>query len=82
MTEREYHRCHRDVRTVDLPPRLGISVQLLTTDINELPQPPPPSADAPAVTVLLTGANSVACPSSVVMIKEDDDRRVMMGNGG
>jgi Subtilase family len=46
---------HRDVRMVDLPPRLGISVQLLTTDANGIPAPPAPDAAAPAVAVLDSG---------------------------
>jgi len=46
---------HRDVRMVDLPPRTGVSVALLTTDINQIPQPPEPSDGAPAVAVLDTG---------------------------
>jgi len=46
---------HRDVRMVDLPPRLGISVQLLTTDVNNIPVPPPPDSAAPAVAVLDSG---------------------------
>lgn len=46
---------HRDVRMVDLPPRMGISVQLLTTDVNSIPASPAPDAAAPAVAVLDSG---------------------------
>jgi hypothetical protein len=46
---------HRDVRMVDLPPRLGISVQLLMTDVTNIPVPPAPDAAAPAVAVLDSG---------------------------
>lgn len=46
---------HRDVRTLDLPPRLGIAVELLRTDINQFPAVDPPSADAPAIAVLDSG---------------------------
>lgn len=46
---------HRDVRTVDLPPRLGVGVEILTTDVNQFPQVPPPDADAPGVVVLDAG---------------------------
>lgn len=46
---------HRDVRTVDLPPRLGVAVELLGTDINQFPTINPPSADAPAIAVLDSG---------------------------
>ena len=46
---------HRDVRTLDLPPRLGISVELLKTDINQFPSIAPPADNAPAVAVLDSG---------------------------
>lgn len=49
---------YRDVRTVDLPPRLGVSVQLLLTDINQFPAVDSPAADAPAVAVLDAGLTS------------------------
>lgn len=42
---------HRDVRTVDLPPRLGVSIQSLPTDINQFPQVTPPAGDVPAIAV-------------------------------
>jgi len=46
---------HRDVRTVDLPPRLGVTVNILRTDITGFPEPLPPPADAPAIGVLDSG---------------------------
>lgn len=46
---------HRDVRTLDLPPRLGISVELLHTDINQFPPIDPPADNSPAVAVLDSG---------------------------
>lgn len=46
---------HRDVRTLDLPPRLGVSVELLQTDINQFPPIAPPADNAPAVAVLDSG---------------------------
>lgn len=46
---------HRDVRTVDLPPRLGIAVQLLLTDVNQFPAVLPPDGGAPSVAVLDSG---------------------------
>ncbi len=49
---------YRDVRTVDLPPRLGVSVQLLLTDINQFPAVDAPAVDAPAVAVLDSGLTS------------------------
>jgi len=46
---------HRDVRMVDLPARSGVSVQLLTTGINALPNPTPPDKDSPRIAVLDSG---------------------------
>ena len=46
---------HRDVRTVDLPPRLGVAVELLVTDINQFSAIDPPPTDTPAVAVLDSG---------------------------
>lgn len=46
---------HRDVRLVDLPPRLGLEVRLLQTDIQNLPPVPAPPTNAPSVTVLDSG---------------------------
>lgn len=46
---------HRDVRTTDLPPRLGVAVQLLHTDINQFPPIDAPSDDAPSIAVLDSG---------------------------
>lgn len=49
---------HRDVRTVDLPPRVGVSLELVTTDINTLPNPESPGDGAPAIGVLDSGITS------------------------
>ena len=46
---------HRDVRTVDLPPRLGIATEMLRTDIGEVPPPAAPEPEAPAVAILDSG---------------------------
>jgi len=46
---------HRDVRTVDLPPRYGIEHHLRVTDIQDLGDIPGPPENAPAVTVLDSG---------------------------
>lgn len=46
---------HRDVRTVDLPPKLGISVEMLCADLNHFPQVPAPELDAPSIVVLDSG---------------------------
>lgn len=49
---------HRDVRTVDLPPRLGVAVELLLTDINQFPAIDPPPDDAPVIAILDSGLTS------------------------
>lgn len=46
---------HRDVRTVDLPPRVGVSVELLHTDINQFPPIAAPGQNTPRVGVLDSG---------------------------
>jgi hypothetical protein len=45
----------RDVRMVDLPPLNGVAVEVLVTDINQLPAPSDPPESTPAVAVLDTG---------------------------
>jgi hypothetical protein len=49
---------HRDVRTVDLPPRVGLDVNLLTADINQFPVIAPPPEDAPRIGVLDSGVTA------------------------
>jgi len=46
---------HRDVRIVDLPPRTGVAIEVLRTDVNQIPAPPEPPANAPAIAVLDAG---------------------------
>lgn len=50
-------RClrHRDVRTVDLPPRVGLSLSLLKTPVHALDSIPPPPDGAPGIVVLDSG---------------------------
>src|SRR5690606_2372331 len=43
---------------VDLPPRTGVTVQMLVTDINQIPSFPQPPKDAPAIAVLDAGLTS------------------------
>lgn len=46
---------YRDARTVDLPPRWGLAVGTVATDVNRFPPPEPPAPDAPRVAVLDAG---------------------------
>ncbi len=46
---------HQLVRTVDLPPRYGLEVSILQTDIQNLPPIPAPAHNAPGVVVLDSG---------------------------
>lgn len=46
---------HRDIRTVDLPPRYGLQLHLLYTDIQNIPEVPAPPENAPGVVVLDSG---------------------------
>lgn len=46
---------HRDVRAVDLPPRLGLQRSLVYQDIQDVAPAPAPPDNAPGVTVLDTG---------------------------
>lgn len=46
---------YRDARTVDLPPRWGLAVSTVLTDVNRFAQPAPPEEDAPKVAVLDAG---------------------------
>lgn len=46
---------HRDVRMVDLPPRTGVTIEVLTSDVNRFPAPPLPPENAPSIAVLDAG---------------------------
>ncbi len=46
---------HRDVRTLDLPPRLGMETSLVFTPIQELDDVPSPPDQAPGIVVLDSG---------------------------
>lgn len=46
---------HRDVRTIDLPPRYGLDLRVLTTDIQNIPPVPPPPEGAPGIAILDSG---------------------------
>ena len=46
---------HRDVRTIDLPPRIGLEQVLVRTDVQQLDEVPDPPPDAPGIVVLDSG---------------------------
>ena len=46
---------HRDVRTVDLPPKLGLETSLVFTPIQDLDEVPNPPDQAPGIVVLDSG---------------------------
>ena len=46
---------HRDVRTVDLPPRIGLEAELVAADIQRLETTPAPPDNAPGVAILDSG---------------------------
>ncbi len=46
---------HRDVRTVDLPPRIGLEPILVRADVQQLDEVSDPPPDAPGIVVLDTG---------------------------
>ena len=46
---------HRDVRTLDLPPRFGVELSTLQADVGEIPPPVLRAGDVPSVTVLDSG---------------------------
>lgn len=49
---------HRDVRLVDLPPRYGLDIEILTVDINKLPPIASPDKQTATIGVLDTGLAS------------------------
>ena len=46
---------HRDIRTIDLPPRIGVESGLAFTPVQDLDQTPSPPADTPGIAVLDSG---------------------------
>jgi hypothetical protein len=46
---------HRDVRTVDLPPKYGLDLSFLHSDIQDFPEIPPPNENAPGLVILDSG---------------------------
>ena len=48
-------RRHRDVRTVDLPPRIGLKRSLFVAGVQHLDEVPRPPGDAPGIVVLDSG---------------------------
>lgn len=51
----EHLLCHRDVRTVDLPPRIGLERALVRMDVQDLEETPGPPDDVPGIVVLDSG---------------------------
>lgn len=47
--------CHRDVRSVDLPPRVGLEQALVYMPVSQLENTPPPPENAPGIAVLDSG---------------------------
>ena len=59
---------HRDVRTLDLPPRYGLSINRLLTDRNAIEPVQPPPQNAPVLTILdsgITGEHPLLKPALV-----------------
>jgi hypothetical protein len=59
---------HRDVRTLDLPPRYGLSINSLLTDLNAIEPLQPPPQNAPVLTILdsgITGEHPLLKPALV-----------------
>ncbi|MBU3917227.1 S8 family peptidase, partial [bacterium] len=46
---------HRDIRTVDLPPSYGLDIDLLYTDLNDIPHIDDPPDNAPGLVILDSG---------------------------
>jgi hypothetical protein len=46
---------YRDVRSVDLPPRYGLDLSIISSDIQDFPQIPSPPNNAPGLVVLDSG---------------------------
>ena len=73
---------HRDVRTVDLPPRIGLEDALIFADVQQLDVVPDPPIDAPGIVVLDSGlaaghpvlAPAVGDAQSFLDGKSPDDR--------
>ncbi len=49
---------HRDVRTIELPPRLALPREILSADVQNIPEVEAPLTDAPAIVVLDSGLAS------------------------
>ena len=80
---------HRDVRTVDLPPRVGLELQALLTDIGDIQPPALSGDDVPAITVLDSGLTTghplvgpaVGDAQGFVFPKNDSHDQVPRGHG-
>jgi hypothetical protein len=78
---------HRDIRTVDLPPRMGLAFDLLTADVNQFPLVPAPPDNAPRIAVLDSGITaghpllSPAIGDAQGFVAPDRDAADMAGHG-
>lgn len=78
---------HRDIRTVDLPPRMGLAFDLLTADMNQFPQVPAPPDNAPRIVVLDSGITenhpllSAAVGDAQGFVAPDREAADMAGHG-
>lgn len=80
---------HRDVRTVDLPPRLGVSVEVLVADVNQFPAVEAPPGDSSKLAILDSGLASghpllgpaIGDSQGFVEPDRDSEDRVPNGHG-
>lgn len=80
---------HRDVRTVDLPPRLGLEFGLIATELQAIETPSPPPANAPSIAILDSGIASghpflgpaVGDAQGFLLPEREADDRVPEGHG-
>ena len=80
---------HRDVRTVDLPPRVGFELQTLLTDIGDIQPAALSGDDVPTITVLDSGLTTghplvgpaVGDAQGFVFPKHDSHDHVPRGHG-
>ena len=70
---------HRDVRLVDLPPRIGLERALIVTDVQEFGEVPAPPEDAPGIVVLDSG---IVAGHPILAPAVGDVQSFLSGNSG